>query len=99
MLRLNFTPKLELPASKRKYAVLTAKIRELEKGIKSKPKVVGAISAFNNGVPYGLVALRRGTNPQDVHKEDYVYIRVFGSTKEVPVYYCSPKEIDRRTWQ
>lgn len=98
MRKLNFTPKLEFPAGKNEDVVLTAIVRELEKGLKSKRKVVKALSAFNNGEPYGLIALRDGANPQKVYEEDYVHINVHGSTKEVTIYYCSPKEIDRRTW-
>ena len=98
MRKLNFTPKLEIPVGKYEDSVLTAIVHELEKEIKSKHKGAKVLSAFNNGAPYGLVALRDGTNQRAVYKENYIIISVCGSTREVPVYYCSPKEIDRRTW-
>ena len=74
MLRLDFDPKsrFEIPVD-RVGDLALAKIRQtLEQELKSSQHVVVVKSGIRSGMPYGLVELKRGTNPDEVYEGNYL---------------------------
>ena len=101
MLKLDFDPesKFEIPVDRVGELTLKKIKQTLEQKLKHRSQGARGNSRLRNGMPYGLVELKRGMNPDEVYEGNYLNMeeaalrmgRNGRLIREVPIYYTYSK--------